>query len=297
MGVAVVWGGSYLAAKELLDSMPVSALIALRFAVAAFALLAIYAVRNIFSSKHAPASLATLRVGLITGLTMACVLFLETAGVGLTTASNAGVIISLAIVFTPIFEAIASRNWLPAPYFVATAVALVGVVLLMSGGGFRTPNAGDLLMLAAALVRAIHVTLLSTLTRKERHDPILLTLVQASLCALAGIAVNPEAPLRAAATLTPSSMWGLLYLGLGAGVFAFLVQLWGIQRTSAARASLLMGTEPIWAALIGVVIAKEALGWAGAAGMVLIVAACFVGQRIELRSRTGSKQLQVECLS
>ena len=39
-----------------------------------------------------------------------------------------------------------------------------------------------------------------------------------------------------------------------------------VRRTSASRASLLMGTEPLWAVAAGVVVAGETLGWLGALG-------------------------------
>jgi drug/metabolite transporter (DMT)-like permease len=73
-------------------------------------------------------------------------------------------------------------------------------------------------------------------------------------------------------------------------VFAFLAQMWAIRRTSAARASLLMGTEPIWAVLVGVSLGSETLGLIGAAGAILIVAGTFWGQRIEAGHRTSSAQ-------
>jgi len=70
-------------------------------------------------------------------------------------------------------------------------------------------------------------------------------------------------------------------------VFAFVVQLWAVRRTSATRASILMGTEPVWALAVGVVIGGEALGLPGLAGGALIIAASYAGQAIERRHRRG----------
>src|SRR5213079_3294215 len=100
-----------------------------------------------------------LAVGVLLGGTQAAVLTLETFGVSGTTATNAGVIISLAVVFTPVLDGLWSRRPLPAPFFAAATVGVVGVALLVSGGGFRAPGPGDALMLAAAAVRAVHVSL------------------------------------------------------------------------------------------------------------------------------------------
>ena len=48
-----------------------------------------------------------------------------------------------------------------------------------------------------------------------------------------------------------------------------------------------MGTEPVWAVLVGVSLGGEALTLVGAAGAVLIVAATYVGQHVERKHRLG----------
>ncbi|MDP1721408.1 MAG: EamA family transporter [Candidatus Nanopelagicaceae bacterium] len=60
-----------------------------------------------------------------------------------------------------------------------------------------------------------------------------------------------------------------------------------IRRTSASRASLLLGTEPIWAVAVGVILGGEILSIIGGVGAVLIVGATFFGQRIETAHRNG----------
>ncbi|ALE08070.1 hypothetical protein AL755_21535 [Arthrobacter sp. ERGS1:01] len=280
LAVAVVWGGSYLVAKDLTLAAPVPAVLGWRFLVASAALGVLWAWRV----RRLPGR-AELWTGALLGLTQAAVLFLETFGVAATRAGNAGLIISLTVIFTPLLDAAASRRWLPRGFFVAAVVCVVGVALLVSADGFRAPNPGDLLMLAAAAVRAGHVTLLGALTRNKPYSSITVTLIQAVVCAAAGIAVNPAAMATAARSFGPAEWLGVLYLGLAASVFAFLIQLWAVRRTSASRASLLMGTEPVWAVLAGVLIAGEHLGWAGAAGAGLIIGGCFAGQRIEARFR------------
>ncbi|WKK71336.1 hypothetical protein Q0F99_18150 [Rathayibacter oskolensis] len=48
------------------------------------------------------------------GCSQAVIIGLETWGVHLTSATNAGLLISLALVMTPVLEGVASRSWLPA---------------------------------------------------------------------------------------------------------------------------------------------------------------------------------------
>ncbi|RAN70718.1 hypothetical protein B5P43_35160 [Bacillus sp. SRB_336] len=279
-------GASYLVAKDLTAAASVPAVLGWRFLVASLALGALW----LWRVRRRPGA-AELWTGALLGLTQAAVLFLKTYGVAQTRAANAGLIISLTVVFTPLIDSAAARRWLPPGFFVAAVVSVVGVALLVSGDGFRTPKRGDLLMLAAAAVRACHVTLLGALTRGRPHSSVTVTLIQSVVCAMAGIGLDPTGMVAAAFAFGPSGWLGVLFLGLACSVFAILVQLRAVRRTSASRASLLMGTEPVWAVLAGVLFAGEAPGWLGALGAALIVGGCCAGQRIEARFRGSPPRL------
>jgi drug/metabolite transporter (DMT)-like permease len=278
--VAVVWGGSYLSAKVLTEQASVTAVLALRFLVAALALGVVWLVRR----ERRPTGRA-FGVGLLLGVTQASILWLETQGVAITSATNAGLIISLTIILTPVLESVAARRWLPRPFFVAVVLAVVGVALLVSSDGFQRPNIGDVLILAAALVRSFHVTMLGHLTRGRSDSTVTLTLLQALVGAVVFTVFDVPGLVAAVTTFDLAAWIGVFYLGLACSVFAFLAQTWAIRRTSAARASLLMGTEPIWAVFVGVSLGSETLGVLGAFGAALIIAGTVWGQRIEARHR------------
>ncbi|MDQ1135606.1 drug/metabolite transporter (DMT)-like permease [Microbacterium sp. SORGH_AS 1204] len=282
IAVAAVWGASFLAAKELTGEVGVAPAVALRFVIAAAALGIVCLIRR----ERMPRGRG-LAIAALLGCSQAAVIGLETAGVHLTTATNAGLLISLALVFTPVLESIAARAWLPRTYFVAAVAAVVGVALLVSDGGLRTPTVGDALVIAAAAVRAVHVTASARLTRGRQESTLAVVLVQLVVCAVTSSAVAGADLPAAAGRLTASGWANLLFLGLLCSVFAFVVQLWAVRRTSATRASILMGTEPVWALAVGVAIGGEAVGLPGLAGAVLIVAASYAGQAIERRHRRG----------
>lgn len=64
---------------------------------------------------------------------------------------------------------------------------------------------------------------------------------------------------------------GLLFLSVLCTLFAFLVQMWAVRRTSPSRVSLLLGTEPLWAAAAGIALGRERLGALGLAGGALVL--------------------------
>lgn len=159
------------------------------------------------------------------------------------------------------------------------------MALLVSDKGFAVPGVGDWLMLAAALIRAIHVTAMGHLTAAKSYSSVNITLLQSLTCCVIYTAIAaPELP-EAIGNFTFSLWVNLAFLSLLCGAFAFLVTLWAIRRTSSSRASLLLGTEPVWAVVVGISIGGESLALLGVVGAVLIIGASYFGQRIETSHR------------
>jgi len=273
--VAFFWGSSYLAAKVLTEHTPVLSVLGLRFAVTSVGMLIVWLFKRDSFQR------AEWVFGSILGASQAFILFCETAGVSKTTATNAGLIISLTIVMTPILESIAAKNWLPRGFFIAAVVAVVGVALLVSGEGFSAPGLGDWLMLVAALIRSIHVTAMGHVTRGRSYSTVNMTLVQSLTCGVIFSLLSYRDMSEAVSHFAAAQWYGLLYLSLLCGLFSFLANLWAIRRTSASRAGLLLATEPIWAVVVGITVGGETLATLGVIGAILILGSTFWGQRIE----------------
>ncbi|MER8055855.1 MULTISPECIES: DMT family transporter [unclassified Streptomyces] len=279
--VALVWGSSYLAAKTATAALPVMAVLFARYALSALACGALVAFRSRRSWTR-----GEIRVGSVLGVTQAAVLVLETYGVAHTSAANAGLIISLTIVLTPLLDRGGGRR-LPGTFFLAAGLCVAAVGLLTAGNGLHAPRLGDMLMLAAAVVRAAHVTLVGRLTAGRRSDPLHLTTVQTALGS--ALLLPAAAPSLPALLHNGAATWAQLgYLALFCSVFAFLAQTWAVQGTSATRASLLLGTEPIWAVAIGVALGGERFTLWATLGAGLMVAGTYWGQSIERRHRGAS---------
>jgi drug/metabolite transporter (DMT)-like permease len=283
--VAAVWGSSYLAAKVATSAAPVLVVLFLRYGLSAAMCIALVVARP--STRGG--TRAEWGVGAVLGLTQAGVLMLETYGVAHTSAANAGLIISLTIVLTPVLDVSSRTHRLPAAFFTAGAVCLLGVGLLVSAGGLRAPSPGDSLMLGAALVRAAHVALVGRLTTGRAVRPLPVTMVQTVVgTVLFGVAAAGQLP---AIAHLDARDWAVLgYLALGCSVFAFLAQTWAVQRTSASRASLLLGTEPVWAVAAGVILGAERLSAWASIGAALVVGGAYWGQSIESRHRATAKE-------
>ncbi|MFI8769288.1 DMT family transporter [Streptomyces sp. NPDC053792] len=289
--VAVVWGASYLAAKGITTGHTVIAVLVLRFAVVLPVLVAAG------WRKLRALSAAQWRGAATLGLILSGIFLLETYGVVHTSATNAGLIISLTMIFTPLAEAAVTRvlpqalgsapaggTPVPRAFLAAAGLSVAGVVLLTQGGGFTAPSVGDLLMLLAALARTVHVLAMSRIKAVRSADSLSLTTVQlgSAVAVFAVIAAFPGAgasPWAVALDFGPREWAGLLFLSVFCTLFAFFVQMWAVRRTSPSRVSLLLGTEPLWAAAAGIALAGDRPGVLGLAGAVLVLAGTSWGRR------------------
>ncbi|MFD6971506.1 DMT family transporter [Streptomyces sp. NPDC059979] len=278
LAVAVVWGGSYLAAKGITTTHTVIAVLVLRFAL----VLPVLVVAG--WARLRALSPAQLRGAGGLGLVLGGIFLLETYGVVHTSATNAGLIISLTMIFTPLAESAVRRRAPSAAFLGAAGVSVAGVVLLTQGAGFTAPGLGDLLILGAALARTLHVLLMARIEAVQDADSLSLTTVQlggavlvfALLAAVPGTGATPWA---AAAGFGAAQWAGLAFLSVFCTLFAFFVQMWAVRRTSPSRVSLLLGTEPLWAAVAGIAIGGEHLGPLGYAGVALVLVGTAWGRR------------------
>ena len=279
LAVAIVWGASYLSAKAITPYASVPAMLSVRFAIATLAMVAIWLIRRKAFSK------TDLILGTIFGLTQSAIMSVETYGLKITSATNAGLLISLTIIFTPIMESAWNKRWLSRSFFLAAVGAIVGVALLVTGNGIQEPNWGDVLLFAAAIVRAVHVTAQGVLTRNREASSFNMILMQCLTATVVFFVLDVPGFFEAVQTFGPAQWAGTLFLALFCSVFAFVAQLWAIRRTSASRSSLLLATEPIWAVVIAVMLGGETLAFVGIVGAVVIIVSTYIGQGIETRHR------------
>lgn len=266
--VAIVWGSSYVFAKQSIALYPVLGFLAIRFSMTFVLLLP--SLRNVATQEGRNA----LKAGLPLGLILLAIFMAETFGVMLTRASNAAFLISLCIIFTPFAEWLLLKRRPETRAFMAAAISLLGAGLLTSGVSLNF-NLGDCLVLLAAVLRAIMVCMTKKLTEGKTMSTIALTAVQGGVVGFGSLLIAmlvlpgglPRLPSE------PVFWYNTAYLVLFCTIFAFFAQNWGVRRSSPTRVSLLMGSEPLFGALFAVILLGEKLSAAAWLGGVLIVAA------------------------
>ena len=92
-------------------------------------------------------------------------------------------------------------------------------------------------------------------------------------------------------------MWGaLLVTGLFAGALGYLIATWVQARTTAARAAIVFTLEAPFAALFGVLLADEVLGWAGWLGCGVMMAGILLAEPAAALGASGHARAG-ECAS
>jgi drug/metabolite transporter (DMT)-like permease len=270
IGVAAVWGGTFVMVQDAVAKLPTLAFLGYRFMAAAVVVALVWrtAVRAL------PA--AGWRAGLLMGVFLTLGYVLQTLGLEHTTVSNAGFITGLFVVLTPVLAAVFLRDRIGPLAWGAAVVSAAGLFLL-SGGG--SPNTGDVLVLGCAVAFAAHI--LATARAAAVYDTGALLVVQLGVvgaaCTLGAIATGDlQAP-------PDGSVWiALVVTALVATCLGFFIQTYAQKHTSATRTALILASEPAFTALCGYLFNDErlqAIGWLGAA---LIMSSILV---VELAAR------------
>ena len=252
VGVTAIWGVTFVQVQDALALYPLFAFLAVRFAISTVALapFAWGALRSLPREGYV--------AGIGVGVLLAAAYGLQTAGLELTTVASTGFITGLYVVFTPLLALVLFGTAVPRSLWFGVVLAVLGL-LLLSGipGGSALGNA---LVLANAVFQSFQITAMERLA--PRYDPRALTFLQmaTSFVAFTVIAVS----LGELEMPHGGTVWGaLLVTGLFAGALGYLIATWVQARTTAARAALVFTLEAPFAALFGVLLADEVLGWAG----------------------------------
>jgi drug/metabolite transporter (DMT)-like permease len=225
--------------------------------------------------------------GLLLGALIFVAYVLQTEGLARTTATNAGFITGLYVVFTPLLGLALFRRRARGTAWAAAAVSVLGMALLsVPALDDLRPRAGDLLVLASAVGWAGHAVAVGYFA--GRHPSVLLSLSQ--MGATAALHLVALAPTEARAPDTGEVWLMLLITGvLGSGV-AYTLQVVAQRTITATRAVVILAGESVAAAAIAYVWLDERLlahQWTGA---LLVLAAMAIS---ELGARRGELRAEL----
>lgn len=273
LGIAFIWGTTFLLVQNAIDALPPYSFLFVRFLWAFLFLLVIM----IWQSRKRTADVSHSRLQLpilLAGSLLAIWLFIgyafQTVGLIYTTSSKAGFITGLNVVMVPIFSLLILKQRLKMTAVIGVLLASAGLYFLafgdqLSGGNIGESlvwNKGDLLVLFGTVGFAMQIVFTGKYAPK--FNVLLLTIVELGFVALFSLvfAIRYEdlTPLLSLATyMNPLVIFALVVTAFLATALAFLAQTHYQQYTTPTRVALIFAMEPIFAALAGVVIGGEIL--------------------------------------
>src|SRR3954447_2235601 len=261
IGVTAIWGYTFVPVQEAVAIYPLFAFLAVRFGISTL-VLAPFAWRSL---HHLPWSGVVGGIG--AGALLATAYGLQTAGLDLTTASRTGLITGLYVAMTPIIALVLFRTPVAAAAWVGVALAVAG--LLMLNGVPGGSALGNALVLGNAVAQSFQIVAMERFA--PRYDARALTFLQ---MAVACVAFTAIAIVRDELTMPEGAkVWyALIVTGVFAGALGYVVATWVQSRTTAARAALVFTLEAPFAALFGVLLLSERLGWVGWTGCAVMLA-------------------------
>ena len=305
--VTLIWGSTFVMAKDVLSYWPPLAYITVRFALAAIVLALLFPRRLIHAGRE------EWKAGAILGLLLSLAFAGQAVGQVYTTPSKSAFITGLTTPLVPFIALLLLRVRPSIENLIGVTLASVGGILILIPQDLSV-NRGDVLTLVCTTLFAAHITLLSNYSR--RFDVRQLTVLQISAAAavflILWLAFKACARLLVAHPLpevigqesvpliwTGRVVWQIIYLSLVATVATFLLWTWGQSRMSATHAAIIFSLEPVFATAIALMVrgSKEWMGGRGGVGAALVFLGIIVSElRMGYRRRPRAGAAETEDL-
>jgi DME family drug/metabolite transporter len=273
----VLWGTGGLAVRVIRDAAPLSVLTisAWRMLIAAVALVAALAVlRRVRDSLDLMRTrpVQVVAVGVSTAAYQA-LYFGSIVAVGVTVATV--VSLGLAPVLVTLAEAARERTLPRAGDLLVVLAALVGLVLITVSAGTAGGGSHPVLGLLAALGSGAAYALTTLLGRSlaQSTAPLTLTTATTTVGAIALVPAALVAGTGGSALGDPVVTGTLVYLGVLTMAVAYALLYAGLRTTPGSAAVVATLLEPVTAAALAAVFLDERIGPVGVVGAVLILAA------------------------
>lgn len=273
--ITVIWGCTFVLAKNTLALVDPILFVAVRFWVAGVVMI------PLLLWLRRRQNLALWRDGLLAGTFLGTAYIAQTIGLDLTTPGKAAFITGLNAAIVPMLSPFLLRAFPSRATWLGVILATAGLATMTLSESL-TGQIGDLWVLACAILFALHIIAVAKFG--INHDPLAFAMTQffsAAVIATIGTLVFEGIALPPVSTYPT-----LIFFGVVATAFCFAVYTWVQPFTTATHAALIYALEPVAAAIFGIIVIGEGLTgreWLGGAIMLLGVIVAELGGRFGTR--------------
>ncbi len=224
-------------------------------------------------------------------LCMAGAYILSNIALNLTTATTVGFLMSLPVIFVPIFVIIVLHRPYRWAFLPVQLTAAAGLYLPCSSGGSFSFGWGEILALIVAV--CVAGALVWSEKSLQSLSPLTVSFAQITITAILSItgALIFERGTDWSA-IQPAAWWVIVYLAILCTCLSYLLQNIALVHIPSSLISLTQCTEPVFTAVASILILGEHLsgiGWAGAALLlVCIVYGNYIEKKMDGMFQIGS---------
>ncbi|WP_109020447.1 DMT family transporter [Leptospira kobayashii] len=274
---ALLWGGTFVAIKLALNSVPPFFFITIRFWIAGFAILILFR-KSIFKKENLKR--AVWFPSLLTAISVFIGYSFQTLGLVYTSATQSGFITGSYIIFVPILQIIFEHKYPSSRTWAATFIVLTGLFFISQNDSsfdhlFTKINfsLGDLLTLISAFCFAVYMIQIDYFSKKVSETSfvsfqILFTGLLATIVCPLEFYYFP----RSEAIQLDIYFWvGVIYTSIFATILTTKIQTRFQKIISPARAGILFSLEPVFSYLLAYFVLGETLTRIGTLGSAFVL--------------------------
>ena len=270
LSVAIAWGVTFLMVQDAINSTPVYAFLFFRFGIASILMFFIaYKYLNQINKR-------TIFYGVILGTFLFSAFATQTFGLLYTKSSIVAFITGLNVIFVPFLAYLVFKDHISKKVFIAAIVAVIGLYSLTMSGTL-TVGIGEFLTLICAFLFALQIIYTGKFSKEV--NVFLLVLFQLITVTILSLIFSLSLDdVTFNLSYDYAFFKAVLITAIFATVYAFLIQTYMQQFTTASKTAIIFAMEPVSAAIFAYFMISETLTSIQLSGAVLIVLATIIAK-------------------
>lgn len=270
LSVAIAWGVTFLMVQDAISTTPVYSFLFFRFALASLLMFFIaYKYLNFINKK-------TVIYGVILGVFLFSAFATQTFGLAYTQSSIVAFITGLNVICVPFLAYFIFKEKIRKNVLLGSFIAVFGLYLLTMSGTL-TFEKGEFLTLICAFLFALQIIFTGKFSKEV--NVFLLVLFQLITVAVLSLIFSLSLEEKTFdISYNYAFFKAVIITAVFATVYAFLIQTYMQQFTTATKTAIIFAMEPVSAAIFAYITVNESLSATQVFGAILIVFATIIAE-------------------
>ncbi len=268
--VAIAWGVTFLMVQDAIDKTPVYSFLFFRFALAS---LIMYLIAKRYFKFF---NFKVLFYGVILGTLLFSAFATQTFGLLYTKSSIVAFITGLNVVCVPFLGYLLFKDKIKLKTLIAALLACIGLYFLTMSGSLSFAK-GEFLTLICAILFALQIIFTGKFSKKT--NVFLLVFIQLITVSVLSLLFSLSLEDKTFDISYDYAFFkAVIITAIFATVYAFLIQTYMQQFTSATKTAIIFTMEPVSAGFFGFFVGNESLTFIQVIGAIIIILATLIAE-------------------